>query len=82
MPVCPKCRMTFTYTADHVCEGHDYTKVWSGTSVPVGALVGGPLGYLYGLSIIRQACDEPARAICAAWAALFLPFQFLSSVGL
>jgi hypothetical protein len=83
MPVCPKCRTTFMYTADHVCEGRDYTRLWSGASVAVGALLGGPLGYLYGLSIIRQACDAPgAGNLCGLAAFSTIPVYVICGAAI
>ena len=74
MPICPKCRMTFAYSETHVCEGRDYAKVWSMVSIAGGALIGGPLGLLYGLSIIRQACDKPdASNLCGFTPSYFVP---------
>jgi hypothetical protein len=75
--------MTFSYTADHVCEGHDYAKLWSGVSVAVGALVGGPFGYLYGLSVIRRACDEPgAGNLCGLAAFSTVPMYVVCGAAL
>jgi hypothetical protein len=58
MAVCPKCGVAFSYTATHVCEGRDKSKVWWIATVVIGAFVGGPLGLLYGTSIVRQACAQ------------------------
>src|SRR2546430_916228 len=74
MPVCPKCRMNFAYSEPHVCEGRDYTKVWSIVSIAGGALIGGPFGLLYGLSIVRQACDkQDAGNLCGFVPSYFVP---------
>jgi len=75
MPVCPTCGMPFSYTETHVCEGRDKTKIWLLALVAVGALVGAPLGRLYGLSVIGQACDRPgAGNLCGMIDSFALPF--------
>jgi len=52
----------------------DYTKGWLMTAVAAGALVGGLSGYLYGLSVIRQACDTPdASNLCGLVPSYFVP---------
>jgi hypothetical protein len=57
--------MSFTYGEDHVCEGHDRTTLWVTASVAGGALAGVPLGFWFGLSVVRQACDQPdASNLC------------------
>jgi len=48
MPVCPKCRMSFTYAEAHVCGGYDHSKLWWMASVAGGALIGGLVGALVG----------------------------------
>ena|SRR5258708_5229096 len=73
MAVCPKCQMTFTYTEDHVCEGHDRAKLWLMASVAGGAVVGGLLGLFYGLSHGRRACSEPDASNLCGLADIFAP---------
>ena len=74
MPICPRCRMNVTYSEADVCERRDYAKVWLMVSVAGGALVGGPLGLLYGRSIVGQACDKPdASNLCGLVPSYFVP---------
>jgi hypothetical protein len=74
MPTCPRCRMTFAYSETHVCEGRDLARIWSMVSVAAGALAGGASGLLYGLSIVRQACDNPgAGNLCGLGPSYFVP---------
>ena len=74
MPTCSKCGATFLYADDHVCEGRNYAKIWLMASIAAGALGGGPLGYLYGLSVIRRACERPdAGNLCGLTAASMVP---------
>jgi len=87
MPVCPKCRMTFTYIEDHVCEGHDHTKIWLLVAVAGGALVGGPLGLLvgslYGQYVIGQACSKPgATNLCGLSSSFAVPSYLVLGVAL
>jgi cell division protein FtsX len=78
MPTCPKCRLNFAYSDTHVCEGRDYTKVWSFVTVAGGALVGGPLGFLYSRSMVRQACEKPdASNLCGFVPSYFVPGDIL-----
>jgi putative exporter of polyketide antibiotics len=70
--------MSFSYTETHVCEGRDAAKLWSLASVAVGlaigAVAGGALGQLYGLSAVRQACEGPgATNLCGLSSAPFVP---------
>ena len=75
MPVCAKCGMSFSYTEAHGCEGRDTPKLWSLASVAVGAVVGGPLGLLYGNSVVRSACEKPgASNLCGLTSAPTVPF--------
>jgi hypothetical protein len=65
----------FSYTETHVCEPRDKTKIWLLASVAVGVLVGGPLGLLYGNSIVREACERPdASNLCGLTSAPTVPF--------
>src|ERR1700680_648520 len=65
MPVCPRCGVPLSYHASPFCVGRDRTKLWLLASVAAGALVGGPLGLLYGNSVVRQACERPdASNLC------------------
>jgi len=74
MATCPKCRMSFSYTEPHVCEGRDYTKLWSIVVAAGGALVGAPVGVLCGNSLIRAACAKPdAGNLCGLVPSFFVP---------
>src|SRR5262245_23352297 len=78
MPVCPKCGVLFSYTEPHVCEGRDRTKIRLLASVAVGALVGAPLGLLYGNSVVRQVCARPnASNLCGVTSAPAVPFYIV-----
>ena len=78
MPVCPQCGVPSSYTETHVCVGRDRTKLWLLVSVAAGALVGGPLGLLYGNSVVRQACERPdASNLCGLTSAPAVPFYIV-----
>jgi len=65
----------FSYRETHVSEGRDKTKIWWLASVAIGALVGGPLGLLYGQSVVSQACGKPdASNLCGLMTAPSVPF--------
>jgi len=52
-----------------------HTKLWSLAAVAFGAFIGGPLGLLYGNSIVRQACEKPdASNLCGLTSAPTVPF--------
>jgi hypothetical protein len=75
MPVCPKCGVSFSYTETHLCEGRDKTKMWWLASVAIGALAGGPLGLLYGKSVVVQVCGKPdAGNLCGLMSAPAVAF--------
>ncbi len=66
--------MNVAYSETHVCEGRDFSKIWLMVSVAAGALVGGPLGLSWSLSIVRQACDKPdASNLCGLAPSYFVP---------
>ena len=78
MAVCPKCGMPFSYAETHVCEGRDTAKLWSLASVAIGlaigAVAGGMLGQLYGLSAVREGCEQPgATNLCGLPIVPFVP---------
>lgn len=78
MPVCPQCGGPFSYTEAHVCPGRDRTKLWLLASVAAGALVGGPLGLLYGNSVVSEACERPdAGNLCGLTSAPAVPFYIV-----
>src|SRR6478752_5131378 len=78
MAVCPQCGVAFSYTESHVCLGRDRTKLWLLASVAAGALVGGPLGLLYGNSVVRQACERlGAGNLCGLTSAPAVPFYIV-----
>ena len=57
---------------EHWCN--DNTRVWSMVSVAVGALVGGPLGLLYGRSKVLKACAQSdASNLCGLIPSYFVP---------
>ena len=57
--------MPFSYMDTHVCEGRDTAKLWLLAALAVGAVVGGPLGFWYGNSVVRWACEKPdASNLC------------------
>ena len=78
MPVCPKCGALFSYMEPHVCEGRDRTKIRLLASVAAGALVGGPLGRLYGESVVQQFCARfDAGNLCGLTSAPAVPFYII-----
>jgi hypothetical protein len=83
MPVCPKCGTPFFYTEGHVCEGRDKGKLWSLAPAAIGAVVGGPLGLVYGDSVIRQVCENPdAGNLCGLAAVPTVPFYIVTGAVL
>src|SRR5690242_3398345 len=75
MAVCPKCGVSFSYAKPHVCEGRDKSKLWLFAFAVIGTLVGGLLGWRYGNSLIRQACERPdASNLCGLPSAYSMPF--------
>jgi hypothetical protein len=82
MAICPKWGMSFAYTETHSCAERDRTKTWLLVSVVRGAALGGPLGYQYGLSLVRQACDKPgASNLCGFFPSLFAPVFVILGAG-
>jgi len=56
----------------------DKTKIWLLATPAVGALVGGPLGLLYGNSVVRAACEKPdASNLCGVTSAPMVPFYII-----
>ena len=83
MPVCPKCGTLFFHTEGHVCEGRDKGKLWSLALAATGAVLGGPLGLLYGDSVIRQVCENSdAGTLCGLAGVPTVPFYIVTGAAL